>query len=593
MRNLLLITTVLFLSTTHGHNSCPKRVQLPINLCPETVKPNSKYRPIDGKLNNRCLNSGQSFKPYDRLKSAAYDDCLWKFRKTAVSGEELPPPRYITNGIVREFTRTVPPNFKTPNLLSVMFGQFIAHDIGSLMETVSPTTRCCTAGSVKPLPVEEMPEICMPLAYPADDPDLQQVPNIRCLVFGHRSVRDTSYINDSYPADQQSRVTQFLDNSNLYGSTREQMEELREGHGGRMITNSENILPETVGGRFFLGDSRLNQSPQLALLHSIYLREHNRIAAILEELNAHWNDTRLFEETRRIVIAQYQHIVFEEWMPKYISRELLHLLDDPLDGAAGIFLESSTYTEFNHAIFRLFHSYLPQQIQLIAQDGSVTLSSIHEMTRSGIRLTSQLYDDIARGLLLQPMNTGKFDHMLRQLLSPVGQTIGMDLIAVDILRGRDHGVPPYLDILKYFSPIKAGTGNNFDDLKPFISAGNLQLLRDNYESVWDVDLFVGAMLEEPLGDALLGPTAQLMLVRQFWRLKASDPYFYTNHISPNPFSSAQLLEIRKATTNHLFCDNSAVEWVPKDASLAPTSIGFLESCDSLAEISYASWKESR
>lgn len=107
MRNLLLITTVLFLSTTHGHNSCPKRVQLPINLCPETVKPNSKYRPIDGKLNNRCLNSGQSFKPYDRLKSAAYDDCLWKFRKTAVSGQELPPPRYITNGIVREFTRTV------------------------------------------------------------------------------------------------------------------------------------------------------------------------------------------------------------------------------------------------------------------------------------------------------------------------------------------------------------------------------------------------------------------------------------------------------------------------------------------------------
>lgn len=591
MKNLLLITTALILSTAQGFGSyCPTRVQLPINLCSETLKLNSKFRPIDGKLNNRCLNSGQSFKRYDRLKSAHYDDCLWKFRRS-VSDEELPPPRNITNGIVREFTRNVPLNYRTPNFLSAMFGQFIAHDIGSLIETVSPTTRCCTAGSVKPLPVEERPEICMPLVYPDDDPDLQQVPNIRCLVFGHRSVGDTS--NDTYPADQQSRVTQFLDNSNLYGSTGEQMEIMRAGQGGRMITNSENILPETVDNRFFLGDSRLNQSPQLAILHSIYLREHNRIAALLEGLNPHWNDTRLFEETRRIVIGQYQHIVFKEWLPKYISKELFLLLEDPLDGGvAATFLETSTYSEFNHAIFRLFHSYLPNEIQLIARDGSVTLSSIHEMTRSGTRLNSHLYDDIARGLLLQPMNTGKFDHMLRRLISPVGQTIGMDLIAMDIQRGRDHGVPPYLDILKYFSPIKAAAVNNFDDLTPFINADNLQLLKENYESVWDVDLFVGAMLEEPLGDALLGPTAQFMIVRQFLRLKAADPYFYSNLISPNPFSPAQLQEIKRATTNHLFCENTAVEWVPKDASVAPTSGGELVSCDSLEEISYASWKES-
>lgn len=63
------------------------------------------------------------------------------------------------------------------------------------------------------------------------------------------------------------------------------------------------------------GDGRINQTPTLAVLHTLLLREHNRVADILSSLNPLWSDEKLYQETRKIVIAEIQHITYQEWLP--------------------------------------------------------------------------------------------------------------------------------------------------------------------------------------------------------------------------------------------------------------------------------------
>lgn len=53
----------------------------------------------------------------------------------------------------------------------------------------------------------------------------------------------------------------------------------------------------------------------LTSMHTVWLREHNRLVTLLAEVNPHWNDDRLFFEARRIVGAAMQRITYGEWLP--------------------------------------------------------------------------------------------------------------------------------------------------------------------------------------------------------------------------------------------------------------------------------------
>ena len=68
-----------------------------------------------------------------------------------------------------------------------------------------------------------------------------------------------------------------------------------------------------------LGDGRVNENVALMGLHTAFMREHNRIEAFLHELNRHWDRKRLLQEARRILIAEWQHIVYNEYLPAVLG----------------------------------------------------------------------------------------------------------------------------------------------------------------------------------------------------------------------------------------------------------------------------------
>lgn len=57
-------------------------------------------------------------------------------------------------------------------------------------------------------------------------------------------------------------------------------------------------------------------------MYTVWVREHNRIAEILSRVNPHWSDDTIFEETRRIVIAEIQHITYKHWIPQVLGYEI-------------------------------------------------------------------------------------------------------------------------------------------------------------------------------------------------------------------------------------------------------------------------------
>jgi hypothetical protein len=91
------------------------------------------------------------------------------------------------------------------------------------------------------------------------------------------------------------------------------------------MTNYRSTLPRIVSfTSLFSGDVRAQENPQLAVVHTVMMREHNRIARALKQLNSLWSEEVLFQETRSIVIAELHHITYTEYLPAMLGKHAAH-----------------------------------------------------------------------------------------------------------------------------------------------------------------------------------------------------------------------------------------------------------------------------
>ena len=127
--------------------------------------------------------------------------------------------------------------------------------------------------------------------------------------------------------EQVNVITAYIDGSNVYGSDAIRAGELR-APGGRLKTSAGRLLPFNTAGlpnapgsmpSFFLaGDVRANEQVGLTALHTLFVREHNRLVRELRKLKLP-EETR-YQVARAIVGAELQAITYREFLPLLLGK---------------------------------------------------------------------------------------------------------------------------------------------------------------------------------------------------------------------------------------------------------------------------------
>lgn len=282
------------------------------------------------------------------------------------------------------------------------------------------------------------------------------------------------------------------------------------------------------------GDGRASEQPGLTAIHTIYMRDHNRISDILRDVNPHWDEEKVFEHARRIVIASSQHITYNEFLPRILGWNAMNLYGLKLL-PQGYYREynptcnPSIINEFASAAFRIGHSLLRPHIPRLSPDYQIVdppLLLRDGFFKTDIMMRENMIDEIARGLVSTPMEnldqfiTGEVtNHLFEDRKIPFS---GIDLIALNVQRARDHGVPSYNN---YRALCNLKRATSFEDLAREIPPEIISRLKRLYPTVDDIDLFPGGMSERPLQGGLIGPTFGCIIAIQFRQLRKCDRFW--------------------------------------------------------------------
>ncbi len=491
-------------------------------------------RSIDGSGNNLTYPTmGAAHTPLKRRIAPDYGDGV-----SALAGGSRPGPREISNAVNAE----TPPG---PKLIHEsdylwLWGQFLDHDID------------LTDGTDPPEPAD----IAVPMADPDFDPDGS---GTVVLPF-NRSIYDPATgTGADNPRQQRNEVTGWIDASNVYGSDAVRAAALRTPDStGRLKISAGNLLPfntmmlPNAGGPspslFLAGDVRANEHAGLTALHTLFVREHNRLAAEIAEAEPGLTGEQIYQAARRIVGAEMQFITYNEYLPALLGPGALK----PYKGYDPT-VDARIANVFSTAAYRFGHSAVGPVLLRLDEDGEEIAQghlSLKDAFFSPQRITDEGgIEPLLRGATrnkCQPVDPFVIDALRNFLFGEPGAG-GFDLAALNIQRGRDHGLPGY-------NASRAAYG-----LAPAVSFADISSdarIQTRLAAVYDdpdaVDLWVGGMAEDPVPGSLLGRLFDTIITEQFQALRDGDRFWYRLTLSAKELRAVEKTSladiIRRNTT---------------------------------------------
>jgi len=436
----------------------------------------------------------------------------------AIGGVNRPSPRAVSNAVIDEPVT----QFNTEHLSTLVYqwGQFLDHDMSA---TPTGTTEYV------PIPLPNN-EVIFTEAIPFYRSDYEMTTDTR-----GNQVRQ-----------QLNMITSFIDGSNVYGSDSKRATWLRTMKNGKMKTSAGNLLPyNTRSGElsgaidlnapemandsdhhvktFVAGDDRAAENPVLTSLHTLFVREHNRICDSLIRMGMR-NDEQMYQIARKMVGAEIEAVTYQEFLPA------LGIVLQPYSGYKD-YVRPDIMNSFATASYRLGHTMVSDDV-VLANNNCEEVGP-GEMELVDVFWNPQLIPTYGIDVFIKGASSHdqyetdtRINDVLRNFLfgsasSPV--RFGIDLGSLNIQRGRDHGLPDY-NTARFFYTGRAA--RRFSDITSVDSLADS--LRNLYGNVNNVDLWIGILAEDHLPGKSVGRTLNAMLKSQFEKLRDGDFYFYLN-----------------------------------------------------------------
>ncbi|XP_023175149.2 chorion peroxidase [Drosophila hydei] len=481
------------------------------------------------------------------------------------------------------------------NLVLVQFSQFVEHDMS---KTVSQSMsngypiECCNRNQNNLQPRFHHP-LCAPILYN----DKNNWPN--CLNYVRSALAVGERCNFG-SAEQLNQATGNLDLSQLYGFTDAAERKMRTLTNGALKSSLHGkLLPMTsddedhrfcawnnsanVTTCFIAGDSRVNSSPLSILVYTIFMRNHNRIAAELLSRHKTWTDEQLYQAAKAVNIDIYRRVIMREWLPEVLGQKTAaDVLATPPVAADERLSEVSN--EFAVAAIRFYLSMLPNALHNLASDNKVgssnnnilPLTNIFELQneiyKPQLQYTSKKLSEILQSLLHErAMKMDAFYVGAIVWHEPTKPTHA-DVLAFDIQRGRDHGLQPYYKYLEACGNKKNIAG--WSDFEAVMPKKIVDKLRNVYQRWRDVDLLIGGISEQPV-DGTVGPTFKCILAEQFSKIHQRQQQRQL------PTDDSLLRAYSAINGTKLLCLNSDMVSVPQNIFRLQSNSNRLVKCDDI------------